>query len=693
MKKLLISCLYISAAISCLAQEKDSTKSQLQVQLNEVVVTATRTDRKLSDIPAQVSIITYKDIDQFPMSNIDDILKTTANVYVNRSWGVYSKNSSVIMRGLEGSERTLIMVDGVPKNKIAGGAVNWHNINPDNVEKIEIIKGPTSALYGNNAMGGAINIITKTPEKKISGTVKASYGTYNTWGSSVNLLGNESKEGKGFYWNINGFFRQGDGYVYEPPEFIDKTDIKTKLKEYGGGAKLGYYLNSSNRIEIIYDYFDEFRGTGRQVYTEDGSFDAYITNQLKTRYIGKLGSFDLNANIYYTQEDYNKQNESLNNSSAYKLYDASSIKKDMGLWIVASRHFQANHYISFGAEVKSGNVVGDEIYKTTPDEIRYHSAMDIYGFFIQDEINLAPSKLKLIAGLRGDLIQFYNGHQEVLNPSKTTGFSESFSEDFNENNWFAFSPKIALQYDLNKNSKVYASVSTGYKPPKLKDLSQTGKINKGFRLANPNVKPESLINYELGYNRTFIDKIKLNSAVYYSQGSNFQYTIGTGDSIDTGGSSIKPVLYTDNIAKIEVIGGELSLVYYINTNLSIEANYAYNHSTILDYQVAESNPSKDLTGKYIIEVSPHLIYAGINWDTKYFETNINCNYVDEQWYDDENTILIDDYFLVNMRFAKTFKEKINLSITIQDLFDVQYIDRKGRLSPGRFISAGIQLFL
>lgn len=672
------------------AQQADSIQNNLQVQLNEVIVTATRTERKMLDIPAQVNTITYKEIEAFPINNIDDILKTTANVYVNRSWGIYSKNSSVTMRGLEGSERTLIMVDGVPKNKIAGGAVNWHNINPDNIEKIEIVKGPTSALYGNNAMGGAINMITKTPVKKLSGNVKAFYGTYNSWGSSVNLLGNKVKEGKGFYWNLNGFFRKGDGYVYEPPEFLDETDIKTKLKEYGGGTKIGYQFNSNNKIELIYDYFDEFRGTGRQVFTEDGSYDAYITNQIKTRYIGKLGTFDLNANIYFSQEDYAKQNESLNSSSEYRLNDASSVKKDMGLWLVASKHLLEDHYLSFGAELKSGSVAGDEIYRTSPDEIRYNSAMDIYGFFLQDEIDLANTKFKLIAGLRGDIIRFYDGHQEVLNPSKTTGFAESFSEDFKENQWFALSPKIAIQYELSKNSKIYASVSTGYKPPKLKDLSQTGKISKGFRLANPNVKPESLINYELGYNRTLIDKIKLTSAVYYSIGSDFQYTIGTGDSIDTGGSSIKPVLYTDNIAKIEVIGGELSLSYYIKTNLSIEANYAYNHSTILDYQVSESNPAKDLTGKYIIEVSPHLIYAGINWNNKYFESNINCNYVDEQWYDDENTILIDDYFLVNLRIAKTFKKKFNIFVNIQDLFDVRYIDRKGRVSPGRFITGGIQ---
>jgi len=693
MKRIFFAGFLIILSFPGFAQVSDSTQNKLQVQLNEIVVTATRTDRKLLDIPAQVNIISAKDIDEFPLNNIDDVLKTTANVYVNRSWGIYSKNSSVTMRGLEGSERSLIMVDGVPKNKIAGGAVNWHNINPDNVEKIEIIKGPISALYGNNAMGGAINIITKTPTEKLSGSLKAFYGTYQSLGSSLNLLESKVKENKGFYWNLNGFYCQGDGYIYEPPEFLDETDVKTKLKEYGGGTMIGYKFNKSNTLEIIYDYFDEFRGTGRQVFTEDGSFDAYITHQLKTRYSGRINNFDINASIYYLQEDYNNQNESLNSSNDYRLSDASSKKKDQGFWITAANHISKNHYLIIGAEYKSGSVTGDEIYRTSPDEISYQSAMDIYGFFLQDEIDFFNEKIKLIAGLRGDIIHFYDGHQQIINPTKTTGFTESFSEDFKENQWFALSPKIALQYSLCKKAKVYASISKGYKPSKLKDLSQTGKIRKGFRLANPNVKPETLINYEIGYNQLLFNSVKLNSAIYYSIGNDFQYTIGTGDSIDTGGSSLKPVLYTDNIAKIEIIGGELSIAYFINNNLSIDANYAYNHSTILEYNLSEENIEKDLSGNYLVEVSPHLFYAGINWSNKNFETNINCNYTDSQWYDDENTILIEDDFIVNLRISKIFKERFNTYIDIQDVFDVGYIDRKGRLSPGRFITAGIQFYI
>ncbi|MDP3445441.1 MAG: TonB-dependent receptor plug domain-containing protein, partial [Ignavibacteria bacterium] len=211
MKNRLFILLLAFANCALIAQESDSLPAA--IRLDEVIVVATRTSRALTDLPLQAALIDAKMIQGFPISNIDDILKTTANVYVNRSWGIFSKNAAVTMRGLEGSDRILVMVDGVPKNRIAGGSVNWHNINPDQVERIEVSKGPASALYGNNAMGGVINIITNKPEKESSSaSMKLFYGSYQTIGSSLTYSGNSIKKDKGWYWNVNGFYRHGDGY-------------------------------------------------------------------------------------------------------------------------------------------------------------------------------------------------------------------------------------------------------------------------------------------------------------------------------------------------------------------------------------------------------------------------------------------------------------------------------------------------
>ncbi|MBU2556893.1 MAG: TonB-dependent receptor [Bacteroidetes bacterium] len=687
MKKILVLTYLTFTIISLSGQTQDSLKRE--IELNEVIVTATRTYRQANDLPVQTNVISAKMIQNFPVLNIDDVLKTTANVFVNRSWGIFSKNAAVTMRGLESSDRTLILIDGLPKNRLAGGSVNWHNINSDQIEKIEIIKGPASALYGNNAMGGVINIITKKPQTDLSGNARVFYGSHNTIGGSVSAAGRNFDQNKGFYWQVNGNYRRGDGYIFELPEYLDETDAKTKLDEGGGSLKLGYQFNEHNTVEIALDHYQEKRGAGRQVYAPDGSFDEYLTNTFRIASSNLIAGGLLQSTIYYSAENYYGQKESFNDSKEYKLLDAYTDREDMGLMSNWSKRLSAKHLLTAGLEVKAGTMKSHEIYRTSPDEIEASSKMIIYGIYLQDEIKLSPEKWQLIAGIRTDFSNFFQGWQNVTNPTKSTGFEQSFYEDFPETSWSALSPKISLQYQLIPQLETYVSVGTGFKPAKLKDLSQSGKINKGFRLANPNVKPEYLTNFEWGFHYDQNEKFSLSGAIYHSIGRDFQYSIGTGDSVDTGGNSLKPVILTDNVAEISVTGGELSMHYLIHPQLLLQASYSYNNSVITSYTPNINMPDYNLSGKKMTEVPPQLFYAGIFWQNNYFNLNVNCSYIDEQWFDIENTIKIDSWYLINARVSHLFAKKYEIYIDIQDLLDNPYVDRKGQLSPGRFIIGGI----
>ena len=692
MKEILVLISVLILSVSLFSQEKD-TISISKINIEEVVITATRTKRKVDDVPMRIDIIDNKRIENFPVSNIDDILKSTSNVYVNRSWGIYSKNSAVTMRGLESSSRVLVIVDGVPKNRIGGGSVNWHNINPDIIEKIEIIKGPASSLYGNNAMGGVINIITKTPTEKFSGSVSGFAGRYNTFGGSLNLSGSEVKSGKGLFWNINGYYRKGDGYYFTVPEYLDETAAKTYLNEHGGGAMIGYSINENNRVEIVCDLYDEIRGAGKKIFIADGSYESIITDQVRAKYTGRISSVDINAVVYHSREDYYKQNESRNENNEYRLLDSYNIKNDQGFWVTGTQKILKSNDITVGVELKTGDLNGSEIYRTSTDEIYFRSKMDILGIFIQDELGLFHDNIKLVAGIRNDMVKFHDGYQNIENPTKITGFSEGFTENFKSKNWIDVSPKLAFQYSISEKSKAYVSASSGFMPPDLKDLGQTGKINKGFRLANPDLDPETLTNYEIGYSSELCKNLKFNTSIYYSIGNNFMYMIGTGDSIDTGGSSLKPVLRPENVGKVAIKGFEVNFNYHINNMIFFNASYSYNNSKIIEFETSELNPDKDLTGKDLSEVSPNLFYAGIDYKCKMFNLNINCNYVDEQWFDEENTILIDDYFILNMRISRVFKNHYRIYGDIQNILDNEFIDRKGNLSPGRFFTVGFKYII
>ncbi len=234
------------------------------VNISEVIVTANRSSRNVTEVPGIVTIIDSKTIDELPVQNVDEILKYVANVYVNRSWGIFSQNSSVTMRGLSSSSRVLVLIDDVPMNKSAGGSINWHLTSLNDIDRIEVIKGPASAIYGNNAMAGVINILTKNPTKKLQGETGLFASSYNTFGGYLNLSGTNVKNNSGLTWSVNSFYRQGDGYILTPDELRDSTDVKARLMEYNIAAKLGYRFNQNHKVEFGVQVYDDLRGQGKR---------------------------------------------------------------------------------------------------------------------------------------------------------------------------------------------------------------------------------------------------------------------------------------------------------------------------------------------------------------------------------------------------------------------------------------------
>jgi len=663
------------------------------IEISPVVITATRTTRKLEDVPARMARVDASQVDNYPATDVDDALQSISNVYVNRSWGIFSKNTSVTMRGLDGTSRTLILLNGVPLNKVSGGQIQWALIRPEDVDHIEIMKGPGSALYGMNAMGGVINVITKKPEKNLQLSAELQVGSMNTLGGHFSVGKDESKNGKGIYWGLNGFYRQGDGYIIEPEETQDSTHVKSYLGEGDATGLLGYRFNKNHKVEISYEYHDEKKGNGRKVFENDGGYDRYLVHFARAQYEGLARNIKISANAFYQTEQYDRQNETVNSTGVYRLYYTDSYKADKGIWMTASRSFSQNHLITFGIDLRDGMVDSKDVYLTSTDEIRYKGKLSFAGIFTQDEIDLIGGKLKMIAGARLDLANYRDGSLEVTDPTSTTGFPEQNSETFENSSWTSFSPKLSGMYFFNKKLSSYLSFSTGFNPPKLDDLSKSGKISKGFKLANPELTPETITTYEWGLNWKPLPKLSFEPSVYFSQGHNFQYFVPNGDSIDTGGSDIKPVLQRQNISKVEIFGFELNAKWLAHENVSVNAWYAYNHSQIKAIDVEDGNPAKELEGKFLAEVPMHTAFVSLGWQNEFVNTTLTSNYVGEMWGDEYNTEKIEAYWMFDINLWKQITPYWRASLIVQDIFDRQPIDKKMRLSPGRYLMGKVEFKL
>jgi len=116
------------------------------IDLHQTVVTASRYRQRMLDIPGRMNLAGPEIEKALPVDNVDRILTYLPNIYISRTRGIFTKSTGITMRGLSGTARTLVLLDGMPLNKSTGGSINWDLVNPESVEKVEVYKGPGSAL-------------------------------------------------------------------------------------------------------------------------------------------------------------------------------------------------------------------------------------------------------------------------------------------------------------------------------------------------------------------------------------------------------------------------------------------------------------------------------------------------------------------------------------------------------------------
>ncbi|TSA24999.1 MAG: hypothetical protein D4R67_10915 [Bacteroidetes bacterium] len=659
-------------------------------QMDELFVTATRTPQTPAEIPARIAVIPARKVMEMPVNNADEVLQLVPGIKFDRDFGIFSKNSSVTMRGLNGSYRALILLDGVPLNKTDGGGINWNRLVPDNIDRIEVLKGPVSAVYGSNAMSGVINIITEQPAVPFEGLVKVFYGTYQTFGGLVKLGGSLLHNQRGFYYNFSLFYRQGKGYITEPETTRDSLDTDRYLKEGSASGKIGYQFNERNRVELEYNYYNDIRGDGTKIYEPLGSYNRYPTHFLRVSSHNGWGKYSLLVNGFYQYENYLRQNEtrSTKRSGKYTLYETDSKREDYGLWINLTNQILPAQSLTVGVDLKQGRVDASDTYYTSSDILTNRGTLSFFALFTEYELNLWQQKLSVTAGLRWDIAWFTRGSFTIEYPSSLSEFMSAYPADFSDETWNAISPKLGLRYNFNVFQSLYLSYAHGFRPPILDDMCKNGNISKGFKLANPHLKPEALDNIEAGATLTLLKRVTLEPSAYLSFGRDFQYFVTTGDSVYTGGDNLKPVMKRENISRVRILGAEVTVTIPVVHTLSFLANYAFNNSRIIRFDTA-NNPDKDLTGKFLMEVPANQAFAGFIYTPSWLSATLTCRYVGSQWIDDENTAQSPGYFTIDLKASHTFFSRLTAGVTVQDLLNRQWTDSKGQLSPGRYIMVSL----
>ncbi|HMM11289.1 MAG TPA: TonB-dependent receptor [Bacteroidales bacterium] len=663
--------------------------------LGDAVVTATRSDRKLFEVPQRIEVIQADVIGESLALSADAFLYGVSGMSVSRAASIFGAGD-ISLRGM-GNEagRTLVLIDGIPINKHDGGSVNWNSINTDQIRQIEVVKGPGSTVHGANAMGGVVNLLTTIPDKKFQAHLVQRAGTLNTF----QTLAGASGESCNFYWSANGMYRISDGYIANQANEVNSYSVPSFLDEYNMGIRTGYKISPNQTLDLTASYYAGKRGTGYNYKgynlenddkaAENGSFNQYISTNGNITYQGSFThdvKFRLSA--YAQRENYKNIRESLRNNRITR-YDVLSVREDMGLLSSLSFSPFTGHSANTGIDIRHGAVDGADTYITSSDEVLNKGKMFMIGAYIQDEFSIKGIPLNFLAGLRFDHARFYGGSFMVENPTNETSFLQRFSGNLDNAGFSAFSPRFSMQYLRAGSFRVYAAYSKGYRAPVLDDMCRTGRISGGMKIANPELKPEYLDNFEIGADLLKLKHMTITSTLYRAFGKDYHAYISTGDSVVIS-NRMRPVMKKSNIGGVQITGVELKLEYKLRNMLIWSASLSHILTEITVYQRLNDAVEESLIGKELVFQPRDLFFTSIIWNNKIVNTSVFFTYKGAQWLNEVNTEKIDGYSFIDLQFSRKVFKGLSASMLVNNVLDDKYIDSRNLISPGRMLSFQIR---
>ena len=506
----LVGAIAIAMGFSTSVSAQDNTNI-VNASLETLVVTASRSEEKIENVPARISVIDEKTIEQNPLLNISDVIQRDPSIYIKQSGGL-GQISEISLRGAK-SVHTLVLKDGARLNSQNELAPLYPAfLDTTDVQQVEILKGPASVQYGSDAIGGVVQLISKKPEKT-GADLTGIYGENNTYKTiaNANLVTDQ-----GFYAKIGGQRLESDGTrILESQAKNEKASYDQK----GYHAKVGFY--QENTIDASAS-ISENKGTN--IFTNN-----YITNTAQRQFENRVINAKLAYNILpdlIVNARYSNAQDKQNVPSYGSRYDTENNEGDLNLkW-----KFTPNQNILVGATYTDANYQTNTILKGD-------QSVDSMGYYLQHQF-------------------------------KNEQFDTQFGVRLEDNERFGNHTvgQAAVRYHFLTNASVYANIGSAFRAPTLNEMySQWG--------GNIDLKPEESTSYEVGADYQLNQNLLANVSLYQNEVKNLisSQCIATcdGDWVTTF-----PVYQNLNVNKATFKGGESGLKWQ-QDDYFISTQYAY----------------------------------------------------------------------------------------------------------------------
>lgn len=656
----------VAAALGCV-----SAFAQESIRTEEVTVTASRVERELMDVNMSVSVITREQIERSTARSVGELLESIPGVRINNDGGQGMKR--VKIRG-ENAFRTVVMIDGqrVAEHKSMSGAPML--ISPSEIERIEVIKGPASVLYGSDAIGGAINIITKKGgSRPVQGEVSAGLNTSASGKSaSASIYGALD----GWKYRLSAGI-EDNGNLHTPKGDMENTYFSAR----NASGFLSYDFSPDATVGGSIDYYDLEFGSG-DVNTPGFAVDVPKWTRVKTALFGEFKNISeslvrLRTDAFYQRSDKDMTNTVPAGAMGVVWPIASNTTDQYGFSVQSDWQIADNHYLIVGYELSYDKLDADSITKA---KFNFMPSVMVMGNKTYDGYQMTnalyasmesalPADLTLTYGVRYTWVRSDMDTFDNKNSTKTNNSNSDGKAVFN----------VGLLWHGIENLTLRANYAQGYRNPILQELYVDTAMGQGTSTtyANADLKPEESDNFEIGA-RWVSGALTADIAAFYSKADNYIDTLYNAD--------LKAYRY-ENVAQAETFGAELSAS--VRLGASGFEPYAVLTWTRRQYDDGQGFSTYDtatpaLTARYGVRWSGELRGLNIRTDA-YARSQTATEY---RASDSANNYRLGGYTTLNLTGGVSFgpQDAYSLDAGFYNIFNQAYREQRAVYEPGRYLA-------
>lgn len=666
---------------------------------DEILVTAGRTEQRLRDLPVQATVLGPADLERSAAGSTDDFLRQLPSFNSQRpgsSRGLDIANQGISLRGLGGSSasRALVVVDGVPLNEPFASWVSWSRAPLASLERVEVVPGGGGGAWGNQALGGVIQLFTRRPSPAAL-DADLRYGSRNSFDGTV--LGSHVSGPLAFSAHLSHFDTDGHHEIPEP--WRGPVDTPIALESSVADARLELTAGDDTLLTAQATYLLEERTMGTALSADD--LDLFSIRFAAERTLD--GGGVVSSRLFgVAREAWNRRgNVNDDHTEVTPRRDQfDNPSRTLGADLAWSRPLAgAEHLITAGID---GQWTESELHENTAWTgtqwgQRFDSAGDqiLAGAYIQDSATLG-TRTRLAAGGRVDLWRSENG--VFLGTDLVTG-ATLYDSHLDNRSEIVFSPNLGLRFDATESLDIRAAVYQSFRAPTPNELLKSSPSSRAFLAANNELDPERVrLGFEAGFDWTPAPRTRVRLSGFWTDVSDaiLDVTVGVaGDRPEV----IEPCgllrargvcQQRQNVEGLRARGIETDFELRPAGGWRIWGSYTFTDSTIV-----ESNVDQALEGKFVRRVPEHQGTVQLTFDSaRLLSSTLQLRYQGERFEDNTNTLVIGDAWIADLRLSRALPRGLELLLTVENLLDTEIEtgrnDDYGELAAPRTFQAGVR---